>query len=106
MIAGMSDPIPIACSLTPEGLAARRNGLIADLVRRAQAREVLSQGVRLTFNAEPGILRAIIEVIEAERQCCRFLRFDLSMAADDGPISLELSGPSGTREFLAALFCA
>lgn len=40
---------------------------------------------------------------DAERQCWRFLRFEITTEPDGGPIWLNLSGPDGTREFLSAL---
>jgi hypothetical protein len=40
------------------------------------------------------------EFIFNERRCCPFLEFTLKVAPNDGPISLLLSGPEGTREFL------
>ena len=42
-------------------------------------------------------------MLDAERQCCRFLRFRLTVEPNLGPIVLELSGPPGTEEFLASL---
>jgi len=45
----------------------------------------------------------VVATIEAERHCCRFLRFELGVAPDEGPLSLTVTGPAGTREFLAAL---
>jgi hypothetical protein len=45
-------------------------------------------------------LTAIVSVVDAERQCCRFLRFQITVEADEGPVCLDVTGPSGTREFL------
>jgi hypothetical protein len=42
-------------------------------------------------------------VIETERQCCRFLRFQLTVESDEHTIWLEFTGPPGTREFLAGM---
>ncbi len=39
--------------------------------------------------------------IAAERRCCRFLQFVLTMEPDEGPVWLEVTGPPGTAEFLA-----
>jgi hypothetical protein len=58
----------------------------------------------LTF--PPDALAAIASTIEAERRCCRFLRFDVTVAPDGGPVWLMLTGPPGTREFLAALIAS
>ena len=41
--------------------------------------------------------------MEAERHCCRFLRFIPTVEPDQGQFTLDLTGPRGTREFVAAL---
>jgi hypothetical protein len=58
----------------------------------------------LEFANENDILFEIIRMVDAERQCCRFLRFVVTVDADEGPVSMDLTGPAGTREFLAAMF--
>jgi arsenate reductase (thioredoxin) len=95
--------LPIACTLSPDALQVRRQGLLADLLRRAQSHEPTPDGVRVAFSADGETLATIARVVDAERQCCRFLRFVITVAPDGGPIVLELSGPAGTREFLAGL---
>ena len=40
------------------------------------------------------------EFISNERRCCPFLEFTLRIAPKDKPISLILTGPEGTQEFL------
>jgi hypothetical protein len=95
--------LPVACSLTPEALRARRDGLLGDLARRAQSREDLPDGVRLRFESESGSLATIAEAVEAERHCCRFLRFVIVVEAGGGSILLDLTGPPGTGEFLTSL---
>ena len=44
-------------------------------------------------------------MIEAERRCCRFLQFELNVGPDLGPLTLTLTltGPEGTQQFLEAL---
>ena len=95
--------LPIACTLTPAAVRARREGLLADLLNRAVNREELEDGKRLHFVADDETLLAITRTVNAERQCCRFLRFRVIVEPDGGPVSLELTGPPGTREFLTAL---
>lgn len=95
--------IPIACTLGAEGLAARRQDLLPGLVARAAARETLADGIRLQFAPSSDVLRAITSVIDAERRCCRFLRFELLVEAADGPIGLTVTGPPGTGAFLRDL---
>jgi hypothetical protein len=95
----MSDP-PVACSLDLAALAARRAGLVGELLRRATSRSELPDGRRFTFAASSETLDLIARAIDAERQCCRFLTFQLTVAADLGSFVLDLTGPAGTREFL------
>ena len=54
-------------------------------------------------HAAKDTLALIANVVEAERQCCRFLRFGIQVEPDDGPVYLDLTGPPGTREFLAGV---
>lgn len=95
--------LPLACTLDPTTLEARRDGLLPGLAREAVARTALPDGLRLTFTPGPGTVTAIARVIDAERQCCRFLRFRLTLEPGDGRIELEISGPAGTRDFLEQL---
>ena len=95
--------LPVICTLTPAALRARREGLLAKLVARAESREDVPDGLRLRFPPGGETLSAVAQVIDAERQCCRFLRFRVTVEPDAGPILLELSGPPGAREFLSAL---
>ena len=46
----------------------------------------------------------LAEFIFNERRCCPFLEFTLKIASNDAPISLLLTGPEGTQEFLRAEF--
>ena len=69
----------------------------------AESVEALENGYRLSVALAPGLLRAIADVIEAERQCCQFLRFDLTVEAGLGPVSLTLTGAPGAQEMLAEL---
>ena len=95
--------LPVACTLSPETLAARRAGLLPGLARDAESREAIAEGLRLRFTPSAEILQRIASVIDAERQCCRFLRFELTIEPDGGAVWLAMTGPAGTRDFLAAL---
>ena len=96
----MSD-LPVACSLTPDAINARRAGLLPGLARQAVRRERLSEGLRLIFTADA--FPSVAATVDAERACCRFLRFDIQIEPGGGAVQLSMTGPAGTREFLAAL---
>ena len=95
--------IPIACTLNPAEMAARREGLLPGLAARAQERASLADGFRWRFAPSREVLEAIARVIDAERQCCPFFRFDMTVQAGGGPVWLAVTGPSGTRELLEAI---
>ena len=99
---GMAD-IPVMCTLTPDALQTRREGLLAQLLRDAESHDEVPDGHRLQFVPGRDTLTTIARVIDAERRCCRFLRFTVTVEPGDGPIVLELTGPAGTREFVASL---
>ena len=95
--------VPIACTLSPEALKTRRDGLLADLFQRAEYHELTEHGLLLRFAPAADVVSTIARVVDAERECCRFLRFVITVEPDGAPVLLELSGPAGSREFVAGL---
>ena len=96
--------LPVVCTLSPAALQARRENLLNALLRRTIERRELPNGYSLRFAAEGDVLSEIARTVDNERKCCRFLRFAVTVEPDDGTITVDLTGPSGTREFLAAMF--
>ena len=94
------DDLSIACDLSASDLASRRDGLLARLAGSASEISEIENGVVLTLVTSPEITGLIAQVIDSERQCCRFLRFRCTYEPELGPISLEVTGPEGTNEFL------
>jgi len=95
--------LPIACSLRPEELKQRAGDLLPGLASAATTSAPIEGGYRFEIAPSGKTLRAIIEVIDAERQCCRFLRFQLTVEPDGGAFRLDVTGPAGTQEFLRNL---
>ncbi len=98
--------LPIACSLTDDERDVRRAdllpGLLADVLERRAAAS--GEGYAARFAPAPGRLAQLARVIEAERACCRFLRFTLTAEPNNGALWLEVTGPPGTRAFLDSVF--
>jgi hypothetical protein len=90
--------LPIACTLTDPQLRERRAGLLNRLAAAVVERREVDDGIALRFEPSAQTLALIAEVIDAERQCCAFLRFNLTVDAAPGPLWLELSGPPGTGD--------
>jgi hypothetical protein len=95
----MSD-LPIACTLSASERRARKDELLPGLLKRAEQTEEIPDGRRYRFAASSDVLLAIARVMDAERQCCRFLFFHLTVEPDLGPFWLDVIGPPGTLEFL------
>jgi hypothetical protein len=95
--------LPIVCTLRPDALSARRQGLLSELLQQSAERELLPDGLRLRFAPSGETLSKIAAGVDAVRRCCRFLRFTLTVEPDEGQFALDLTGPQGTREFVAAL---
>jgi hypothetical protein len=95
--------LPIACTLTPGEFGARRSELLPALVQRALETRDLEDGLACRFEATPETLRDAAAMMAAEHQCCAFLRFELTVEPGDGPLWLRVTGPPGTRQFLADL---
>jgi hypothetical protein len=57
----------------------------------------------LRFEASSETLSSIVRAVDAERQCCRFLRFTIAVEPHDSAVTLDLTGPPRSGEFVAAL---
>jgi hypothetical protein len=95
--------LPIVCTLQPGELNARATDLLPGVVASANARHVIENGFRFEFEPDGEVLTSIIRMIDAERQCCRFLRFQLTVEPAGGPVVLEVTGPPGSQQFLEAM---
>lgn len=96
--------LPIACSLTSAELQERRQTILEQLRSAVLEVRETQDGYAYSFPSGGELLAKIGSMIELERQCCPFLRFRLTVEANSGPIVLELTGPSGTKEFLTTIF--
>ncbi len=100
---GKDRDLPIACTLTPSELAERKERLLPWLLSEAVSRERIANGYRWRFNPADGVVTKAAAVIDAERRCCRFLRFRLDVEAGEGPVWFEVTGPEGTADFISSL---
>jgi len=94
------DPLPIACSLDGRALAGRQAALRTGVLADAEAVERLPDGYRWRFRDGGDLMARLGAVIDAERHCCRFLRFAILADPDGGSITVDVTGPRGTIEFL------
>ncbi|HEX7051727.1 MAG TPA: hypothetical protein VF188_16095 [Longimicrobiales bacterium] len=97
----MIEELPIACSLDVSRRSARRVD-VAELWNGATAVEDLEDGVAIRFPGDSEWVGRLAEFIAFERECCRFLRFEVICEQAGGSIELRLRGPEGTKEFVRA----
>lgn len=95
-------PLEISCSLTPGDMARRRSEVLAPLSRAVRRIAETEDGWILSFDGSAGEIRMLAGVMELERECCRFLRFELTAEPGEGPCHLKITGPPGAKEAIAA----
>jgi hypothetical protein len=92
--------LPIACSLDALALGHRQSELRASILAEAEAVERLPDGYRWRFRHEPTLFARLGPIIDGERHCCRFLHFAIAADQDRGGVTVDVTGPAGTADFL------
>lgn len=89
-----------SCTLSRDALDARREGALNELFSKARGFEARSDGYRALFPDSPAIRDEIEAFRSFESDCCSFMKIAIRPRAD-GLIAVDMTGPEGTREFLA-----
>ena len=102
----MTTETPLACDMTVFTLEQREEHIrvTTQLVKALQSVFEVPGGYEFVFPNESKCITGIGEFINNERLCCPFLEFGLHVKPSDSTISLSLTGPVGTQEFLRAEF--
>ncbi len=99
---------PLVCNMDVFTPAERENHIrtTTQLFQSVHAVHEVENGFEFMFpNADESENNTqLAEFIFNERHCCPFLEFTLKILPKDTPISLLLTGPEGTQEFLRAEF--
>ena len=74
--------LPIACTLTPDGMTARLALIDALAADGLLDRTPTDTGLRVRLRDTPEIERRTRDLIAAESKCCAFLDFDLGRDGD------------------------
>jgi len=96
--------LPIACTLTAPELQERRRTVLQKVRSAVVEVRELENGYSYSFPSAEDWLVEVAGLIDLERQCCPFLRFQITVEENGGPLWLEMTGPPGTKEFLASTF--
>ncbi|HJS18092.1 MAG TPA: hypothetical protein VJ785_05065 [Anaerolineales bacterium] len=100
----MKSDLPLVCDMNVFAPSQREKHIqiTTQLLQGVQSVQELDRGYGFTFPNETMFVINIADFIANERLCCPFLEFILSVNPGNEPISLSLTGPEGTREFLRA----
>jgi hypothetical protein len=99
----MSNESPVACCLSDEELRNREATLLALFKAAVIESEELDNGYLFRVRGDNKSIALVTELIIAERECCPFLKFELSLEPAMGPLSVRMTGPAGTKEFLKSI---
>jgi len=97
------DKLPIACSLTSAELREREATLLAQFRAAIVKTEELQDGYAFHIPGDGERIRQVADLIVVERECCPFLVFEVSALPNMGPVTVRVSGPAGTKEFVSSL---
>lgn len=88
----------------PAELRERRRSVLSRIRGAVSEVTELENGFRYQFASHGELIPELANLIQLEHQCCPFLTFRLTVESGDASISLELTGPPGTKEFLSEVF--
>jgi hypothetical protein len=94
--------LPIACTLSPDGMTARLALIDALAADGLLDRTPTDAGLRVRLRDTPEIEQRTRELVAAESACCAFLDFDLGR--HDGDLVLDISGPADARPVIDMFF--
>ena len=101
----MSEDIRVACCLSDAELRKRVATLLARFGPAVIAAEELRDGYVFWVPGDKKWMGVVWEAIVAERECCPFLTFELTAQPNLGPVSVRVTGPAGTKDFLKTILC-
>ncbi len=94
------DKNKITCKLTTPELRQRKATVIASLKEMVLEKQELANGFRYRFSGSDQTFDLLNNFIKTERLCCDFFAFRLTVADQESPVWLELSGPEGAKAFI------
>lgn len=102
----MTSKTPLICNMdvfTPAQREAHIE-MTTQLIQAIQNVQEVENGYEFTFPGEREFISKIAEFISNEQRCCPFLKFTFTVFSNSEPMTLALTGPMGTQEFLRIEF--
>jgi hypothetical protein len=95
--------LPIACSLPDKQQADRIEEIHSEISAGIQQRVELPDGYEFRFPGSGEWLDRLAQFVRFERECCRFLTFEIAAEPDMGPIRLRLRGSADAKDFIRTM---
>ncbi len=89
-----TDPAPIACSLSSVELGRREQTWTTLAAAALRAKIAIPNGVRLEFVADHDVAHALLDLVQAERECCGWASWSLSQTAAATVVEVRGDGPA------------
>ena len=102
----MPEEIQIACCLTDAEFREREALLLARFKAAVSETTELFDGFAFRAPGDKTWISLLAELMVAERECCPFMRFELTAQPNMGPVTLSVTGPPGAKTFLRKLLCS
>ena len=96
----LQQEVAVVCRLSSAAFRKRAATLLAKFKAGRVAVTELEKGYALRFPGDGKWLVLAGTVMAAERQCCPFLTFELLAEARLGAVTVRITGPEGTKQFL------
>ncbi|SNT39698.1 hypothetical protein SAMN05421640_3762 [Ekhidna lutea] len=95
----LKEKAQLTCQLTSKELQERRETVITEIKKKIVSKTELEFGYIFFFTNSDACIDMLAEFIKTESKCCNFFSFKLELAPSS-QLSLTLSGPEGTKEFI------
>jgi hypothetical protein len=79
----------------------RKATVIASLKKKIMEKKELKNGFSYKFRGSDTIIDELASFVKTERLCCDFFDFTLSVKGDASVAWLIITGPKGTKDFIA-----
>ena len=83
---------PVACTLTPDDLAAQADHWQRLMARTMTDRTETAHGLRISFRAEPGTDEELRRLFAVESECCAWADWTVSMSAGTLVLDVRSAG--------------
>ena len=97
---------PLFCNTKALSADERKHhtALTQQLFAAVLAKRELPDGLAFRLNPSAVTLTEIADWVDAERKCCPFLDFRISLTRENGALEIALTGRPGVKALLLALF--